>query len=396
MHILIIVILLAGCSFKGNEDPSTQSSESKVFGKTITISWDGENSASIKRAIQGSKNYFLNEPVTIPEVAPDKVTISFNSPLFGGGKIIQEPKIFISNITEGSGQTNPLRLRGTMGDTDLEIFGLRTFFAVDKQQKGLLKVAFQNAVTGEQEATLAITVMTPPTSSEFKIGERGSVIENRLLKFQANEVRLDLIKTLTIRNTSNQRQEYILPNTLAGVLRKDFRRFNIREHACHTENWQDAWSEDYPTVFYLLPIGSDLEEDWVLRISEDERSFYLDSDEEIMLGVYGAGKSLADFVDYGVPVSRSTNTRAVSYCYNPCEHLFLQIRDPDFPPREPRCRDRQEKHYKDFPIGLDTAGVRWILDSNETLAKIRNGFLPRDNDPMFRSVQFLGTELGIL
>lgn len=396
MRILIIAILLAGCSFKGNEDANTPASESKVFGKSLTISWEGENSASIKRAVQGSKNYFLNEPVTIPEVAPDKVTITFNAPLFGGGKIIQEPKVFISDITDGSGQSNPLRLRGTMGDTELEIFGLRTFFAVDKQQKGLLKVAFQNAVTGEQEATLAITVMTPPTSSEFKIGERGSILEDRLLKFQANEIRLDLLKTVSIRNNSNQRQEYIMPAQLKGSLKKDYRRYNVREQTCGTESWQDVWTDDYPTLFFLVELNENLEEEWISKISEEERALYLDPGQEVVLGIYGSGAQLAAFVDNGVPASGHKVIRAVSACHNPCNELNPNFRDPDFGPREPRCRPRQEKSYKDFPIGVDTAGTRWSLDQVSTIVRIRNGFLPKENDPITRSIQFMTTELGVL
>lgn len=391
----LILLLLTGCAFKGGADSQGHSSvNEQVVGRSVTLSWDGDGSASVKRAVQGARNYFLNEPVTIPAIAPDRLRITFNAPILGGGKILQEPKVYISDSTDGKGVSNPIRLRGAMSDSELEISGLRTFFAVDKQQRGLLQIAFQNAVTGEQEATLAVTLVTPPITSEFKINSRNMVQEARLARLQANEIRLDLLYVLTIKNTAPQRQEYILPNELKGSIKKDFRRFNLVEHHCNSDSWQDAWTEEYQTRFFIFPLEPDLEEDWVVRMSEGERAFLLDSGEQMTLGIYGSGAQLSSFVESGIPSSTHTSKRAVASCYDPC--ASVTGRDPDLPPKDPLCKPREIKVYMDFPIGIDTSGARWALEADSIRMQIRNGFLSREDDPVSRSFVFLPAEAGIL
>lgn len=395
MRYLMLLVLLTGCAFKGKEDQQVAAvASSQALGRSLTISWDGENAASVKRAVQGSRNYYLNEPVTIPDVAPDKIRIQFNSPILSGGKILQEPKVYISDVTDGRGVSNPMRLRGAMTDPELEIFGLRTFFAVDKQQRGLLRIAFQNAVTGEQEASLTLTLISPPITSEFVINGRNFVQEAALRKFQSHEMRLDLLYAFTVRNTAGQRQEYIIPNELKGALKKDFRRYNVVEHHCNSDIWQDSWTEDYPTRFFMLPLDESLEEDWIVRISETERSFHLDPGQEMLLGIYGSGTHLASFVDNGVPTSTHTTRSTVVGCYDPC--ATVAARDPELPPKDPICKPRQIKEYREVPVGIDTGGVRWALDGESIRMRVRNGFLPRVDDPISRVFLYLPAELGIL
>lgn len=395
MRYLILLLLVSGCAFKGGtEETASGAVQAKLIGRSVTLSWQGEaGSASVVRAVEGSGNYYLNEPVTIPDVAPDSLRITFNSPIISGGKILQEPKVFISDATDEKDVSNPVRLKGAMEGSDIEVTGLRTFFSVDKQQKGIVSIAFQNAITGEQEATLRLILVSPPISSEFQLLGREAVQEKYFWQFSANELRLDLISVVRIRNTGIYRQEYLLPNELKGSMRKDFRRYNAVEHYCKTDLTQEAWTDNYPTRFFLLPLEDSLEEDWIVRISDSERSFYLDPEQEVLLGLYGAGEQLASFVDNGIPGSRHVVKTVIDYCEEPCSSVLLS--EPRDPPE--RCFPRKQiRHYKDVPIGLDTSGARWALEAESIRLRIRNGFLPRSDDPASRMFSFLPAENGIL
>jgi len=389
MRYLILVILLAGCAFKP-EDPATETGAA-INGQGGTrlaeLSWD-EGSGPMNRAVVGSKNFSIPDPISIPPEIPDKIRIAFSAPLVSG-KLLQEPRAFITESTDGNQAGPPVRLKGLLEPSGISVAGLKTFFAVNKQQKGVLRVSLMNAVTGDEEASLGLTLVSTPASASVSYVEKGDVRDVDLKKFTAPEMRLDLLLVLKLKNNNVARTEFQLPGELKGSLRKFFKRHDFAERHCKTDFGTVEWTDTYTARYFLLPLDEGVARDWISYLSDAERVETLDPGEERLLGVYGSGPQVASFSDNGAPFHRPSTAQVVKSCNRVCDGFVSVLRDPIDRPRH-ACSF--EPNYGPIPFGLESTGAYWALDEASTRLKARNAFLSRQDDPATREISFLESQ----
>lgn len=391
MRYMMIALLLAGCAFKPDDAAKEAAAAVNAQGSRLAeVNWD-DASGGMSRNVVGSKNFSIPDPVTIPAEIPDKIRISFNTPLVSG-KLLQEPRAFISDATDEKSVGPPVRLKGLLEPSGLAISGLKTFFAVNKQQKGVLRVSLMNAVTGDEEASLGLTLVTAPTAVSVAYIEKGAVQGPELRKLMAPEMRLDLVVALKIKNTNATRVEYLLPNELKGSLRKFFKRYDFAERHCHTDTGTVEWTDTYSARYFVFPLDEGVSRNWVSYLADAERAFTLEPGEERVLGVYGSGPQIASFSDGGAPFLRPGTAQAVQRCNRVCEQLIAgrDIGDPGGPGERPRCSS--EPVYGPVPSGLESTGAYWALEEASTRLKVRNAFLSRQDDPAFREAPFLESQ----
>lgn len=391
MRYLIIALLLAGCAFKPEEAAKETAAAINGPGTRMAeVNWDAA-SGGMSRNVVGSKNFSIPDPITIPAEIPDKMRISFNAPLVSG-KLLQEPRAFISDATDDRSVGPPVRLKGLLEPSGLSISGLKTFFAVNKQQNGVLRISLMNAVTGDEEASLGLTLVTTPTAVSVSYIDKGTVREPELRKLVAPEMRLDLVAALRIKNTNATRVEYLLPNELKGSLKKFFKRYDYAERHCHTDTGTVEWTDTYSARYFVFPLDEGVSRNWISYLADAERTLILEPGEERVLGVYGSGPQMASFSDNGAPFLRPGTAQAVRSCNRVCESLMAgrEIGEPGGPGERPRCGS--EPVYGPVLSGLESTGAYWSLEDGSVRLKVRNAFLSREDDPASRDVPFLDSQ----
>jgi hypothetical protein len=324
--------------------------------------------------------------VTVPAEIPDKVRIVFNTPLVNG-KLLQEPRIFISDMTDEKSIGAPIRLKGLLEPSGISISGLKTFFAVNKQQKGVLRASLMNAVTGDEEATVSLTLVTAPTSVNVSYIEKATVQDMELKKLTAPELRLDLVAAIKVKNTNATRVEYILPRELKGSLKKDFRRYDYAERYCHTDTGAVDWTDTYEAKYFIFPMDEGTSRDWISFLTDAEQAVVLEPGEERVLGVYGSGPQVAAFSDNGAPAPRASTVQAVKNCTRDCGVGLIEVfRDPGDKP-DHHCTS--EPNYGPVLSGIESTGAYWAIEDASTRLLVRNAFLTRTDDPATRQISFL-------
>jgi hypothetical protein len=388
MHYLLISLLLVGCAFKGEDKKDTGFSLNGQVSRQAEVSWDsGSGSVKISRAVTGDRSFSIPDPVSLPPEIPDLLKITFNAPLVSG-KLLQEPRVFISDVTDEKTVQPPVRLKGVLDPSGITIEGLQTFFAVNKQQKGALQISLRNAVTGDEEASLGIILISTPTSADIKAVQPGETRDQDLKKLVAPQLRLDLVFVFQIQNTNLFRTEFTFPGELHGSLDKDFLRHDFAQRDCSTDTGVVPWTEIYDTRFFVLPTDEDLPTNWVARLFDKTRVITLDPGESRTLGVYASGAKVSDFVDNGCPNLQVGSAQAIVGCHQVCgDDLFSRIREPGGPGPGRPCH--LEPTYGSVPSGVETKGAYWVLDDASTEMVARNAFLNASDDPAGRTLHFL-------
>lgn len=386
---LIISFLIVGCAFKGSETSSPGEASAPVASAQSTngaeVSWENsEGKVAVQRSVFGEKNFSIPDPVTLPPELPDSIKIKFNKAI-ANEEVLDEPRVFITDYSDGTGAAPPLRIKGSLGTDGLIVSGLKVFFPTDQQKKGIVKVVLTEAVTGFTIASFTITLVTTPRSAEVSIIQRQDFPD--LKKLEAPQLRLDLLFALKVTNSNAYRAEFQMPSTLTGNIQKDFSKYDVFQDSCFAETSVKRWTEKYETQFFVLPMDEIGPRNWEPRKSDQKRVIVLGPGESRVVGIFASGSTASSFIDNGCPAQNAAKIRVQLACRTCEDARNSPIQD------EGPCSDGPM--FGDVEEGVETAGAYWVLDEVSTILRARNAFLNQVDDPATRSFPFLQSKMNV-
>jgi hypothetical protein len=379
MKYLLLLLLLFSCAFKKAEP--AQNIEPSKGNQTITVSWKGDRDYSVKRyLIKSGDGYSASADITLSTPIPTSLEIT-GLPL--------SDIVYVDSV-EALEDGQRYALASSMKSGAIELSGLRTILTDDKEQKVTLLLRGRDARTGATPWVLRLSLITLPVSLEIsELPVSSFPAAKRLL---APNLRLDLLKTIRIKNTKLLPIEILFATAIQGHLRRYFDNYGVKRGECSTEYLTSRSSENYPLDLYLIPLDEKMAQVWTASLSSKQSTYQILPGKELVLGVFGAGKIIQSFLDGGPPPVHTHEIEVPSSCHLDCATL-VSFRDGD--PHEPHHCSKGVITGK-AREGSEGKEVNIIFDSDSNFLSVRYSLTEIKDDPASKILKFSSTELPLL
>lgn len=301
--VLILLLFIYGCSFK--DAPSLTPIDNP---ETVTVSWTGDREYLIKRTLVRATDGFSSmTPVTLSNPVPGAISI--------GGSLPLTASTYIESAAATRDGT-AYSLAASFREGRLEINGLRSVLADDKDQRLDLILVARDSANGASPWTLRLTLLTLPTV--ISVESLSPVSFPTVKKFQSPNLRIDLLKVVRIKNDKNYPIDLkVKGKWLKGHIARSYTIHEVHRQACSHLVGQRSSTEVHPTELSLLPIDDGLPQSWITHLFDQDDVFRIPPNKELLLGLYGSGSRLASYIDNGVPSVQPAVNQAVSHCAEP-------------------------------------------------------------------------------
>lgn len=302
MRYFLLLILLPCCALKKERIPPPEIS---LEVTTITFSWTGDQEYAVRRTLTKSGNdYISTSPITVSSPVPHSLKVESTLPLAGETYIET-----VAALNRGSAYS----LGASFKDGGLQLNGIRSVLPDNKDEQIELALQARNSKTGEHPFRIRFILRTEPTMVGLQVLPRTT--NPAALTLKSPNMRLDLLRVITLKN-EKEADTFVVPkaHTVKGRIIRKFTEYGLAFHECSHEQFIRDYAEQYETDFFLLPINEKLQSSWLTSIFSAAQFFELPKKSQISLGLYGSGKTLAQFIDNGVPTQNAAQVRVPIRC----------------------------------------------------------------------------------